>query len=350
MPDGKSLMIVAAALEGDQIGLSQIQQVDYPGGETRSITKDSSNYTNVSLTSDGHSLVSVKLEQEAHLWTMPADDINLLRQITFGSNKYDGLLGISWMPDGKIVYDSTPDRRAEAWVVGADGNNSRQLATNAGSPAVSPDGRYLIYQNTSKEKMGLWRINMRDGSKKQLTRKADLSPNFSPDGKWIIYQGYTDQNPPVSLYKVSIDGGEIVQLTKNIAPFSLAVSPDGKQIAFTSGRMEDGKYHHKISLIPFSGGEITKMFDVNLQGFDNHGKETLQWTPDGKAINYVGLDNGIPNIWRQPIDGSAPFQVTNFPTDRIFNFAFSPDGSQIAFSRGSLNSDVVLIENAKNDF
>ncbi|MGI8641450.1 MAG: protein kinase domain-containing protein [Pyrinomonadaceae bacterium] len=345
MPDGKSLLIVAADMDGDA-GLTQIQQVQYPGGETRTITKDLSNYTNVSLTADGNSLVSVKLEKTAHLWMMPADDSNRLRQITFGSNKYDGILGICWLPDGKIVYDSLPDRKDEVWVVGADGNNSRQLTTNAGSPAVSPDGRYLVYQNTIKEKLGLWRMEISDGSKKQLTQKADLLPNFSPDGKWIIYQGFTDQNPPASLYKVSIDGGDPVQLTKNIIPFSPTVSPDGKQIAFSFGRMEEGKYRQRIALIPFSGGEITKMFDANLQAFD-YGKQNLQWTPDGRAISYITLDNGVSNIWQQAIDGSAPVQVTNFTTDRIFNFAFSPDGSQLTLSRGTFNSDVVLIENLK---
>lgn len=72
----------------------------------------------------------------------------------------------------------------------------------------------------------------------------------------------------------------------------------------------------------------------------------LQWTPDGRAINYVALDNGVADIWRQPIDGGPPVQVTKFETGRIFNFAYSPDGKQLALSRGSLNSDVVLIKNS----
>jgi len=73
----------------------------------------------------------------------------------------------------------------------------------------------------------------------------------------------------------------------------------------------------------------------------------LQWTADGRAINYPVFDNGVSNIWQQPIDGGAPVQVTNFTTDRIFNFAYSPDGSQLTLSRGAINSDVVLIENAR---
>jgi len=73
----------------------------------------------------------------------------------------------------------------------------------------------------------------------------------------------------------------------------------------------------------------------------------LQWTTDGRGIYFIGLDDGVSNIWRQPIDGTAPVQVTNFTTGRIFNFAFSPDGSQLVLSRGTINDDVVLIENAK---
>jgi hypothetical protein len=53
----------------------------------------------------------------------------------------------------------------------------------------------------------------------------------------------------------------------------------------------------------------------------------------------------MANIWRQPVEGGAPVQITNFTTNRIFNFAFLPDGSQLALSRGTFNSDVVLIEN-----
>jgi len=190
-------------------------------------------------------------------------------------------------------------------------------------------------------------MELSDGSKRKITQKADLLANFSPDRKWVIYQGWTDQMPAASLYKISIDGGEPIQLTKNIIPFLPTVSPDGKQIAFSFGNMEQGKYKQKIALIPFNGGEITKMFDANLQNVDSYGKQNLQWTPDGRAINYIAVNNGVSNIWRQAIDGSAPMQVTNFTSDRIFNFAYSPDGLSLALSRGTLNSDVVLIENVK---
>lgn len=51
----------------------------------------------------------------------------------------------------------------------------------------------------------------------------------------------------------------------------------------------------------------------------------------------------MTNIWRQPIDGSPPVQVTDFRDGRIFNFAYSRDGNQLALSRGTSNRDVVVI-------
>ena len=48
----------------------------------------------------------------------------------------------------------------------------------------------------------------------------------------------------------------------------------------------------------------------------------------------------------QPLDGSAPSQVTHFTEHEIFDFSVSHDGRWIALSRGTRSSDVVLIKNA----
>lgn len=70
----------------------------------------------------------------------------------------------------------------------------------------------------------------------------------------------------------------------------------------------------------------------------------MQWTADGKALYYVTWGQAS-NIWRQPLDGSSPVQVKNFGSKFVFNFAFSPDGKQLALARGTFNRDAVLIAN-----
>jgi eukaryotic-like serine/threonine-protein kinase len=51
--------------------------------------------------------------------------------------------------------------------------------------------------------------------------------------------------------------------------------------------------------------------------------------PGGTAVVYPVRENGVDNLWLQPLDGSRGRQVTNFPSDQIQSFAFSPDGSAL---------------------
>jgi hypothetical protein len=49
----------------------------------------------------------------------------------------------------------------------------------------------------------------------------------------------------------------------------------------------------------------------------------------------------------QPLDGSAGHQITNFKSDQIQSFHWSPDGSKLAVLRVHSESNVVLIQEAK---
>ncbi len=120
-----------------------------------------------------------------------------------------------------------------------------------------------------------------------------------------------------------------------------AVSPDGKLIAFSWGKT--GRDFPKIGIVSFDGGEIIRTFDDPVQYFPGYGKATVQWTADGRAINYITLRDGVSNIWRQPIDGGPPVKVTDFKTGGIFNFSYSRDGKRLALSRGTFERDVILL-------
>ncbi len=327
MPDSKSFITNA----GNIGEVSKIWQIPFSVGEARQITNDVNIYGGFNLTSDGRILSVLRTEEISQIWTMPTNDQNRLRQLTAGFEKFNGTIFIGWMPDGKIVYDSTISGKLSGWLIEADGSNPRQLLKDAGLNALSPDGRYLAYQKITG--LGIWVMDLKDGSEKRLTQKTDVWATFSPDGKWIVYTEYHDR---VTILRIPVEGGEpkLIYSESGINP---KVSPDGKTVAFITGQ--------KIRLVSFEGGKISKTFDAKLQLLDSTNKQNLQWTLDGRGIYFIALNDGVSNIWRQPVDGSAPVQVTKFETGRIFNFAYSPDGKQLALSRGSLNSDVVLIKN-----
>jgi Tol biopolymer transport system component len=103
------------------------------------------------------------------------------------------------------------------------------------------------------------------------------------------------------------------------------------------------RYHEDISLpgrgaiIPFAGGKPIKIFD--LPG----STENARWARDARSLTYAAPRGGVSNIWSFPLDGTAPKQLTNFKTERIFNFDWSADGKQLVLARGTTISDVVLI-------
>lgn len=58
---------------------------------------------------------------------------------------------------------------------------------------------------------------------------------------------------------------------------------------------------------------------------------------------YPILENGVSNIWVQPLDGSPGRQITNFKSGTFYRFSWSPDGKSLAVIRDLSQSDVVLL-------
>ena len=69
----------------------------------------------------------------------------------------------------------------------------------------------------------------------------------------------------------------------------------------------------------------------------------FEWLPDGRALAVIEDRDGVPNVWTLPLDGSKKQQLTNFKTDRIFSFSWSPDGKSLVVARGPVVSDVIMI-------
>ncbi len=320
---------------------AQVFQISYPSGEVQKVTNDLLSYHGVSMTADSGSIVVTQEDRVLNIWSAPDGDTNRPRQLTRGSAKFEGAAGLQWTPDGKIIYTLASGLVPHIWIMNGDGSDPRQLTQSNGAfPAVSADGRYVVYSSPSKPGTNdIWRMDIDGGNQKQLTNNGGNLPNISRDGRWVIYTSVANDGPRI--WKVSIDGGEPVRISDYLLG-SGVVSPDGKSIA--SHYREQRNSPWQIAIIPFEGGQPTKLLDTPTGPYTG---QAIRWMPDGRSLAYIVTRDGVSNIWSMPIAGGAPKQLTNFTSDQIASFDLSRDGKPTLFSRGATTKDVVLISGFK---
>ena len=107
------------------------------------------------------------------------------------------------------------------------------------------------------------------------------APEVSPDGKWVAYGISTpdmETNRGVgNIWLVGTSGGDAIQLTQSGKDSAPSWSPDGKTLAFLSGR--DGT--SQVYVISMEGGEAKKLTTLST------GADLFKWSPDGKSIAFT---------------------------------------------------------------
>ncbi len=334
LPDGSGLIVAA---RDPSWAPGQIWHVSYPSGEARRITNDLNWYMGLSLTAAANTLATTQSDQTHNVWVAAAGNAAAARRLTSGANRYDGTRGLAWTPDGKIVYSSRASGNYDLWIMDADSANPRLLTTNARTnvwPRVTADGKYIVFYSDRTGTLHVWRMDIDGNNPKQLTfGKGETFLDCTPDSQWVVY---TSVGVPLSLWKVPILGGEPVRVTERWASWP-SVSQDGKLLAHGYDDPQ-AKPARGTAVTPFGGGAPLHRFDI----FDQ-----VRWSVDSRALLFLREQNGVGNVWSQPLDGSPPRQLTDFQSDSLFGFDRSRDGRHLAFSRGSENSDVVLIQDLK---
>jgi serine/threonine protein kinase len=344
LKDGQGLILTAT--DYGRRSTYQLWYLSYPSGEARRITRDLQDYQGVSLTSDSAVLVSNQKQTISGIWKAPDGDASRAKQIL--SNKYDGdgqgyFDCFSWTPNSQIIYTSPAQGTPSIWLVSEQGAGHKQLTLDSSNnhfPSMTSDGRYVVFLSDRTGVMNVWRMDSDGNNAKQLTNgKDDSWPWCSPDGQWIVYHSLVQGKR--ALHRVSIDGGDPVQLTdySSVCP---TISPNGKWISCYY--RTDAKTGWKLAIVPFDGGPPVKAFDVPQNLIFT---SLVRWTPDGRALAYIASRDGVSNLWTQPLGGSPAKQLTDFKSDEIFWFDWSPDGQQLAVSRGNVTSDAVLIRDVR---
>jgi len=116
---------------------------------------------------------------------------------------------------------------------------------------------------------------------------------------------------------MSLDGSERQGLTDDEAGDRFPrVAPDGRIVVRSS--TAEG---FKLRRLDADGGNPQDLFDGFLWG-------SHDISPDGEWVVYTAITEGVPRIWRVPLEGGTPELVIDLES---FLPAVSPDSSRIAF-------------------
>jgi Tol biopolymer transport system component len=338
MPDGKGLL----ALDSDRstnYTRAQIVFISYPDGAVTPITRDTNNYSDISLAANGAVLATVLSEGRWNLSVMSATgDGADARQIGPVGN----FTNFTWTHDGRIINDNDNMLR---WVnpeMGAKGVFATEMGSVNGDPWECSDGRHIVFVLSllgGKGGQNVWRADASGGNLKQLSNgKQDTFPVCSPDSHWVYYVDTSVGR----MMKVAIDGGTPVKVTDRQLSGLFDISPDGGTAVF--GTIDHANGHEeKLVLLDTSTGQARKLmkFERERIGF------FIRVSHDGKSVVYPVRERGTDNLWQQPLDGSPGKQVTAFKAEHIWDYHWSSDGSNLAMVRGHTDSDVVLMRDSQ---
>jgi Tol biopolymer transport system component len=179
--------------------------------------------------------------------------------------------------DGSTIAYQPRDNQHQTgiYVSRADGTGLRRVVPGqAGSPALSPDGRLLAF---TKKVPGIWIVRTNGRGMRRLTRRSDDSPVWSPDGQAIAFVRSAGDYAGVLVVRPLHGTAHALAW----AEFEgLAWSPDGRWIAYAD-----------------DAGTRTSLWLVRPNGKGKHriaeDSGPFSWSPDGKSLAFTNDDDVV---------------------------------------------------------
>jgi eukaryotic-like serine/threonine-protein kinase len=249
------------------------------------------------------------------------------RELT--TQKFFNIHSLAWLPNQSgllIAASRIPNRNFRLWQVSAatgDASPMTQDSESYGQLSLDKAASVIVATQT-KGDFNLLLFNRENPSNKRILADATQG-RFAPDGK-IIFSSLMSGNKEI--WSINGDGSEQRQLTNDAADDSTPVSsPDNRFIFFVSNRTGEAQ----VWRMNADGSNQTQ---ITVKG----GGSPIFVSPDGRWVYYHHALQGT--LWRVSTKGGEEQLVLDKEKRR---FAFSPDGSRVAFSEKRVGATSLVI-------
>lgn len=249
-----------------------------------------------------------------------------------------------WWRKGHAHIDES-----ELWLMRNHSTASYERLTNGGAkelwPMWSPDGRTLFYVSDRSGAENVWSLKL-DSQPRQLTRFDKgrvLWPSISNDGRTMVFErdfgiwkmdAASGRASQVAIALRGAAAGPGIERVRQTDRFQeLALSPDGKKIAFVArGEV--------FAASASEGGDAARV--TTTAGVESQ----PAWSPDSRKLVYVSERNGAGHIFLYDFTTNTETQLTNGATGDSTPL-FSPDGKLMAFERDGRELRVLELDSKR---
>ena len=309
----------------------------------------------------------------------------------------DGFLAQpTWSPDGRLVAFSRASS-TESWLVIGPGTGGTLAAYETPFVAFyihwSPDGRFVAMLGAADSQVGLaildlntgmvevvdsalsyyfhWspdssrllthldnsRLQIVDPASGEITPVATFdfvwsafqAPSWMPDGRSILYvrpAGNQSEEPPDELVIHDLVSGEIDVIATGAGFFAFAVSPDGKQVAYSLHNLARPT---SMYLVEPDGGRVAELDAPNTVAW--------QWSPDSRKILLLGINEESRLSMDVYEDGAITAYPAITPSDNFLrsyipfwnqyghsHTLWAPDSSAFVYTAADRGDAYVLLQ------
>jgi tricorn protease len=252
-----------------------------------------------------------------------------------------------WSSDGHIYFVSDRDNNGltNIWRVGEAGGNAERITSfktgDVRWPAMSSDGKTIVFEHD----FGVWKLDT--ASRKTAPIKLDISAeteeslaevrdfnsqvddyDLAPTGRRIVLSIHGE------IFTAPTEEGDLHQLTNS--PWrdkEPQYSPDGKWVAYIS----DQSGREELYITAADGtSQPQKITDLDALKFN------FVWSPNSKEIAYTSSDS---RLRKYTVESKQTAELSSSKFGNIGGLVWSPDGKWIAFSKPDYTrtSNIVLM-------
>jgi tol-pal system beta propeller repeat protein TolB len=215
-------------------------------------------------------------------------------------------------------------------VVDSDGQNDRAVTGRgtAMSPAWHPNGRKIVYSRMTNAGTQIEQVDLETGAARSMSPTGlNITPVYSQDGRYIVYASGDESGTDLLMVSVdAVDGAMAPQRltfgrgSDNNSP---SFSPDGRQIAFISGRSRFPEVYTMDA-----DGTNVQLLTPFIPGVRTY-RTAPDWSPDGRTVAYE-QQNGDFQVWIINIRDKDPRRLTSEGENEGPSWA--PDGRHLVLS------------------